>query len=187
MDLATIIDRILLLPPAARAALMAPFTEERYPRGQVLFRADRPEERIYLIRQGLVRAFVDGPDREVTFWFGREGSVILSMGNYLGEKRSYETIETLEPCVLYAVRTEELHRLYANDVHAANWGRRLAEAELKRTEERMIARQFRTASERYADLLRNDPDLLQRVQLRHIASYLGITQVSLSRIRAEIV
>lgn len=161
------------------------FTEVAHPHSTVLLRPDRLENRVFLIKHGTVRAFVDAPDREITFWFGREGSVILSMRSYVREEYSYETIETLEPCVLYEVPMDVLHQLYTTDVHLANWGRKLAEGELMRTEERMIARQFRTASERYADLLRSDPTLLQRVQLRHIASYLGITQVSLSRIRAE--
>lgn len=184
MELAAIIDSVHGLPPEARQALMDRFTEVHHPRGEVLLRAYRMENRVFLIKQGLVRAYVDDPDREVTFWFGREGSVILSMRSYVREERSYETIETLEPCVLYEVPTDVLHGLYATDVHLANWGRKLAEDELMRTEERMIARQFRSASERYAELMRTDPGLLQRVQLRHIASFLGITQVSLSRIRA---
>lgn len=186
MELERIIQSVHALPPTACEALMDRFSEVAHPRGYVLLRADRIENRVFLIKQGLVRAYVDGPEREVTFWFGREGSVILSMRNYVREERSYETIETLEPCVLYEVPMDVLHGLYATDVHVANWGRKLAEDELMRTEERMIARQFRTASERYAELLRTDPGLLQRVQLRHIASYLGITQVSLSRIRAEV-
>ncbi len=53
------------------------------------------------------------------------------------------------------------------------------------TEQQLIARQFRTAAERYADLLEQNPQLLQRVALGHIASYLGITQVTLSRVRAQ--
>ena len=61
-----------------------------------------------------------------------------------------------------------------------------AEKELVKTEERLISRQFRNATERYKALLKYNADLVQRVQLGHIASYLGITQVSLSRIRAEI-
>jgi len=76
--------------------------------------------------------------------------------------------------------------LYNSDIQVANWGRKFAEQELVKIEERFISRQCKTAVERYRELIGNDPDLLQRVQLIHIASYLGITPVSLSRIRAEL-
>jgi hypothetical protein len=58
-----------------------------------------------------------------------------------------------------------LEDLYQSDIHIANWGRKLAELELIKTEERFIARQFRTASERYHQELHIHPDLIQRVQL----------------------
>ena len=83
-------------------------------------------------------------------------------------------------------KTKRLKKLFDEEIHIANWGRRFAEQELVKTEERLISRQFRTAKERYKEILKDNPDLIQRVQLGHIASYLGITQVSLSRIRAEI-
>jgi CRP-like cAMP-binding protein len=57
----------------------------------------------------------------------------------------------------------------------------LVERVWQQAEQQLIARQFRTAGERYAELLQHSPHLLQRVALGHIASYLGITQVTLSR------
>ncbi len=85
---------------------------------------------------------------------------------------------------MYQIDVAQLKLLYAQDVHLANWGRKLAEQELIKTEERLIAMQFKTAQQRYHDLLSSRPELLLRVQLGYIASYLGMSQVSLSRIRA---
>ena len=79
-----------------------------------------------------------------------------------------------------------MQNLFYKDINIANWGRRFAEQELIKTEERLISRQFSNATERYKELLENNPDLLLRIQFGYIASYLGITQVSLSRIRAEL-
>jgi len=84
------------------------------------------------------------------------------------------------------MQTGNLRTLFEEDIHIANWGRKFAEQELIKVEERLIFRQCRTAMERYKELIATDPELLQRVQLGHIASYLGMTQVSLSRIRAEL-
>jgi CRP-like cAMP-binding protein len=141
---------------------------------------------VYFIRKGFVRAYAYTGDHEVTFWFGREGEPVLSMKSYVQQQKGYEDIELLEDCELYEIKAADLQRLFQEDIHIANWGRRFAEQELVRTEERLISRQFRTATERYKELLKENPDLVQRVALGNIASYLGITQVSLSRIRAEI-
>lgn len=85
---------------------------------------------------------------------------------------------------MYELNTEHLQELFKTDIHIANWGWKFAEQELIKVEERFIFRQCRTAMERYKELMASDPELLQRAQLGHIGSYLGMTQVSLSRIRS---
>ncbi len=92
----------------------------------------------------------------------------------------------MEDSVLYRIANSTLQELYLHYIGLSNWGRKLAELELIKTEERLINRQFKTAAERYHELISNAPSLIKRVQLGHIASYLGITQVTLSRIRAEL-
>lgn len=122
----------------------------------------------------------------LTFWIGAEGSTLLSMKGFTEELAGYETIELMEDSVLYRLHRDDLHRLFATDIHIANWGRRFAERELLQTEERLIPFLFTTASERYKKLLSEHPDLLQRLPLECLASYIGVTPVSLSRIRGEL-
>lgn len=98
----------------------------------------------------------------------------------------YESVECIEDTVLYVLRHATLTSLFADDVNIANWGRRFAEKEMLRTEERLIPQLFTTAAERYSSLMANHPELLRRVPLEHLASYLGVTPVSLSRIRATL-
>ncbi len=186
MTIDRIIDNVYPLPEASRLALRKHISEVSFPKGHVLLRAERIERNIYFIGQGIVRAYARTDGEETTFWIGKEGDTILSMKSYVTGEKGYEDIELLENCVLYQLNTENLHQLFLEDIYVANWGRKLAEYELVKTEERLIARQFQSATERYRELLTHRPDLLQRVQLGHIASYLGITRVSLSRIRAEI-
>ena len=111
---------------------------------------------------------------------------MISMKSYTQDEKGYEDIELLEDCELYELKKEDLQKLFDSDIHISNWGRKFAEIELVKTEERLISRQFKNATDRYLELLTNHPELIRRIQLGHIASYLGITQVSLSRIRAEI-
>ena len=120
--------------------------------------------------------------KEITFWVGKEGATIVSMKGYVND----ETMELMEDSVLYVLERKKLKELFSEDLHIANWGRRYAEMELLATEERLISMLSAIASERYKELLEKEPDLLQRLPLGNIATYLGITQASLSRIRAQI-
>lgn len=156
------------------------------PKGRILFETQKTGKSVYFIKKGIVRAYLFQYDNEVTFWFGKEGDTVISMRSYVENKPGYENIELLEDCILYHIKTRDLKKLFDEDIHIANWGRRFAEIELIKVEERLISRQFSMAADRYQALLENNPDLIKRVQLCHIASYLGITQVSLSRIRSEI-
>lgn len=157
-----------------------------YPKGHLLFRGGRVEPWVYFMERGIARAYTRPQRKEITFWLGREGDALLSYNSYIYGRPGYETMELLEDCDLYQIATETLHNLYRHHLDLANWGRKLAERELVKTEQHFINLQHKTAKERYADLLQNQPDLLRRVPLMHIASYLGVTQVTLSRIRAEV-
>ncbi len=185
-DLHQILDSIYVLPDLSKQILTVCIHEESYPKGHIILKAERVERNIYFIKKGIARAYAVTPVNEITFWFGKEGDTIISMKSYVEDQKGYEDVELLENSELFALETKKLKKLFDQDIHIANWGRKFAELELIKTEERLISRQFRKASERYKELLQENPDLVQRVQLGHIASYLGITQVSLSRIRAEI-
>ncbi|QIL39566.1 hypothetical protein G7074_09930 [Pedobacter sp. HDW13] len=74
--------------------------------------------------------------------------------------------------------------LYQQNLEIANWGRKIAEQELIATERRLIDRAFKGAAERYREFAEQSAELIKKVALKHIASYLGVTQVTLSRIRA---
>jgi len=186
MDIKVILDKVYCLPKISEDNIINAIDEVEYPKGYRLLSANKVERNIYFIKKGIVRAYIDSPDGESTFWFGKEGDTVVSMKSYVDNEPGYENIELLEDCKLYKLNVAAMNSLYAKDIHIANWGRKFAEQELLKTEGRLIARQFKTASERYSELISNNPELLQRIQLSHIASYLGITQVSLSRIRAKL-
>ncbi len=179
-----ILDKVLVLPKESKDAFKACLKEVALPKKHILIRAGRVESDIFFIKKGIVRAFAHSDDLEITFGFFKEGDVVLSLKSYAIGKPGYETMELLEDCIFYQIKQSDLAALFQEDIHIANWGRRFIELELIGVEERLISRQFSTAKERYFDLLKHSPDLLQRVSLGYISSFLGITQVSLSRIRA---
>ncbi len=186
MDINEILDHIYPLPSDSKLLLTGLVKKVFFPKGHLLLKANKIETSIFLIKKGIVRAYADLDGIEITFWFGKEGDPVISMKSYVSNQKGYEDIELLEDCILYELQIGDLQQLFTKDIHIANWGRRFAEKELIKTEERLISRQFRPAIDRYKELLNDHPDLIQRVQLGYIASYLGITQVSLSRVRSEL-
>ncbi|RXE70030.1 Crp/Fnr family transcriptional regulator [Muribaculaceae bacterium Isolate-002 (NCI)] len=186
MEIKDIINRRHVLPEDSLALLCRSMELVHYPKGHHVLEIGKIERDVYFISKGIVRAFTLVDGKEVTFWVGKEGATIVSMMGYVRNEPGYETMELMEDSVLYVIKRDELQGLYNEDIHIANWGRRFAETELLDAEVRVITLLLATATERYRDLLDNQSDLLQRLPLGCIASYLGITQVSLSRIRASI-
>ncbi|QEC45951.1 CRP-like cAMP-binding protein [Pseudobacter ginsenosidimutans] len=154
------------------------------PKGHQLFKEGRTGSQLYLIERGIARAFSVRDNKELTFWFGLEGDVAMSYYSYIANKPGYETVELLEDSVLYSISLDNLQELFTTNIEIANWGRKLAEFELVRTEQTFMTQQSLPAAVRYQLLLEQNPQLIRRVQLGYIASYLGVTQVTLSRIRA---
>jgi CRP-like cAMP-binding protein len=185
MGIDEIIDRLYKMPEHSKDVIKSNTKEITVPKGEILLKAGKVETYAYFIKEGIVRAYTDTVNRQVTFWFGREGDAVLSLRSYIAQQKGYEDMETLEDCALYKLDISLLRDAFDTDIHLANFGRRLMEHEFLKAEERLISMQFKTAQERYGELLLTSPDLLQRVPLGHLASYLGITQASLSRIRSN--
>ncbi len=178
------IDEIFLLPFAEKDLFLSRFERFEAKKGAIVVNAEKIERYVYFIEKGIARAFRETVKGETTIWFGEAGGVMLSFLSFFKNQPGYESIEVLEDSILYRISSNRLQELYNQYLPIANWGRKFAEQELLLAEQRFMDLQFKTASERYQDLMLHSPTILQRVQLGHIASYLGITQVSLSRIRA---
>ena len=186
MDIEQIISRTYPLPPASMERLKARMQEVELPKGHHVMRMGKVEKDIFFIKRGIARAYTSVEGNDVTFWIGEEGDTLVSMNGYVNNRPGYESIELMEPSVLYMLKRADLQRLFLGDINIANWGRRYAETELIATERRPISFLLTDASERYSRLMADNPEYLQRLPLGSIASYLGITQVSLSRIRAKL-
>ncbi len=186
MEIEQILNQISFLSDSSLLKIIDKTQLIKLAKSAIIIDTDKVEKKIYFVKKGILRAYTIDDGKEITFWFGKEGDLILSMRSYIENKVGYETIESMEDCELYEIKMSDLQEFYATNLEIANWGRKLAEIELIKTEERFISRQLGTAIDRYKKLLIENPSLINRVQLGYIASFLGISQVTLSRIRAEI-
>ncbi len=147
---------------------------------------DKPCKDLFFIEKGLLRGYYYEDGKEITNWFGQENEFGTCFYSFITQSPSFENIEALEDCILYKISFSDLQSLYANYPETERIGRIITETYYIKLEERILGLQFKTAKERYARIIETKPSLLQRTSLGQIASYLGITQETLSRIRADI-
>ncbi|WP_316805772.1 Crp/Fnr family transcriptional regulator [Pedobacter agri] len=141
---------------------------------------------IYFIVSGAARIFyLNKEGKETNTWFLFENELLISVYSFYTGKPSFEYIETLEDCTLIAVKRDKLDELYLQYMEFNFSGRKLTEFYHMRNEIQANELRMLSAKERYQNLLDRNPQLFQRVSLGHIASYLGISQETLSRIRKQ--
>lgn len=138
---------------------------------------------IYFINKGIARIyyFKDGIDVTENFFF--ENSIIARVESLFTGKPSRKAIQVLEDAEIVGINANQFFKLYDSFPEIERLFRKIFEAAYVETVHRIEGIQFHTAEERYKALLQEAPDILKRVPLKYVASYLGITQVSLSRIR----
>ena len=140
---------------------------------------------IYFIKKGVARIyyFKDGIDITESFFF--ENSIIARVESLFTGKPSRKAIQILEDAEIIAINSTKLFKLYDAYPEIERLFRKIFEAAYVETVNRIEGIQFHSAEERYNALIKETPNVLKRVPLKYIASYLGITQVSLSRIRGQ--
>ncbi len=154
-------------------------------KGADLIRMDERCDNLYFIEKGLIRGYYFDDGKEITNWFAQEQEFATCFYSFIANKPSFEILQCLEDCELIQLNHSSLQNLYKHFPETERIGRVITENYYIKLEERILSLQFKTAKERYQKLQSTKPSLLQRASLGQIASYLGITQETLSRIRAE--
>ena len=143
-------------------------------------------KRLYFLEKGALRGYYTLEGKEITHWFAFEHDFVTSFHSFITGEPAVENIQLLEGSILWAISKESLAQLL-NQHHEIERLLRIAyEKYYIRLEERFVNGQFKTGTERYQSLLQQTPHIIERVSLGHIASYLGISQETLSRIRSRI-
>jgi len=140
---------------------------------------------IYFINKGLARIYYFKDETDITECFAFENQIIARVESLFTGKPSRKGIQMIEDSEVVAINAVQLFKLYDSHPEIERLFRKIFEAGYVDTVNRLESLQFHTAEERYRDLLETSPDILKRVPLKFIASYLGITPVSLSRIRGH--
>jgi len=156
---------------------------ESFPKRHVLIPELATCEKLYFIEKGLVRAYFYHQGKEVTDWFGVENSMIGPVIRRFPTKESPHVVELLEESVVVSVSFAQLEHLYEQSHEIERLGRLIAIQTMVHVQQKLDNCQLLSAKQRYEQFLEDYPRLTQRVSLAHVASYLGMNQVTLSRIR----
>lgn len=153
------------------------------PARTVLLEEGKVADRLYLIRKGCLRLFFYNEGKDITFQFFFEGDFVASFDSMHKRAPSLFGLESIEPSELAVIGREEFYSLINSNLQA----RQLYEEKLidrfRAYQQLFLSRIKNTPQQRYEELLKEYPAIIQRVPQHYIASYLGITPVSLSRIR----
>jgi CRP-like cAMP-binding protein len=184
-DLFTYFDKFNALLPSSKEALKKICSEINIPKNNILQEIGATCKTIYFVKSGVARIYYYKDGNDITEHFSFEGNIIARVESLFTGRPSQKAIQVLEDATIIAIDAVQLFKLYDEYPDIERLFRLIFEAEHVHTVKRLESLQFHTALERYQALLK-EKEVVQRIPLKHIASYLGITQVSLSRIRTAI-
>ena len=189
MDKENLIQFIQRNSPASRsivADIADEFTECRFVKNEYLVREGKISDSYLYLTDGCMRAFtLDTNGNEVTTNFFLKNRVVFDVSSFFMRIPSTETIQALAPCTGFIITFEQVNRLFHTIPEFREFGRTMLVKEFALFKQRTLALINKSAEERYAELIATNKDIFQYAQLKQIASYLGVTDTSLSRIRRE--
>lgn len=173
------------LSDEAQAALSEIIEEKHYKRNTHLLKIGGVSHYMYFVNEGVARVYYEVNGLDVTDYFAIDGQFIGGVDSLFSGRPSKKGIQLLEDSTVLRVNYRQFEELCARHHDIERVGRKMAIFAFLEGQQRIESIRFHEARERYEELNRKYPGLINRCPLKYIASYLGITQVSLSRIRAS--
>ncbi|UQB69302.1 Crp/Fnr family transcriptional regulator [Epilithonimonas zeae] len=142
---------------------------------------------IAFIQSGIFRSYYNSDDgKESTFCFRFPNELLASYSSFISGQPSVETMQAISNAELLILKKSKIEELAQSNQNWIKFLKVIAEQEYLELEKRFFQFQRENAAQRYKKLIENQPDYVQNIPLQYLASYLGITQRHLSRIRKEI-
>ncbi len=155
-------------------------------KGQTIIRIGQRATGFFYIEEGMVRSYYQYGSKQVTIWFSAENDTAASISSIFNDQPSCETVECIEDCRFLYITNRDLQDLYRKYECMNTIGRRMTEEYCCDLNNRVYSFQVLSAAERYRELREVYPAVINRAPLQYIASFLGISQETLSRIRHTI-
>ncbi len=175
------------LPHQDLSPLLSAFSEPKsFKKRTMMIQPGERCSQLAFVGSGCFRVyFINEVGIEITTWFSFQGAVVTDLLAYLTDSPATFFVEAIEDSQIVQIDKMQLEKLIVSHPEYEKFARNFAEEALVMVIRRMVSLQTKSAKERYLEVLGN-PNVMQRIPLKHLATYLGITETSLSRIRAEI-
>jgi CRP-like cAMP-binding protein len=161
-------------------------TRQEFPKKHKLLTAGKIENNLSFIETGIVRFYIPKEDNDLTFAFVFDDNFVSGYDSFLTRTPSTYHIETLIKTTLWRLTYNDLQDIY-NETEIGNAiGRQASENLFLKKSKRELSLLNETAEQRYLNLFKEQPHLVQQIPLKYIASYIGVTPQALSRIRKRI-
>jgi CRP-like cAMP-binding protein len=184
MEFIDYIKKRVDLPEGYLKNIDATFDRKEYSKGHVLYTQNSNSKNVFFIEKGFGRVFYLKDGKDITHFFIVENGISAPIESLFYNQPSHCGMELIENSIVRSANYFELEKLISES--AVTWKaiQMILIDVLKTFSDRLYTIQFQTAQERYNTMLENYPDIFLHAPLGHIASYLGITQETLSRIRS---
>jgi CRP-like cAMP-binding protein len=179
------IDKFLVMCEQDKQLLINCTQEQSYKKGEAILKEGEICQAFFLVAKGYLRSYYDKDGVQINVNFTFEGNFTANLKSYRNRTPSEMVIEAAEDTTVWIFNFRILFNQLNDHPEIARFVRRLAISLLLASEEHSDLFKIYTPTERYRFIEKNNPQLLQRVSLSQIASYLGVTRETLSRIRAK--
>ncbi len=149
----------------------------------ILVKEGQIADKTYFIANGCARAYYLKDGKDITDWFAFENDFINSINSYFQKVNSHHYIEVLEPSIILEISRDLATKLSKKFIEFDRLEKSAITKTMLQLQQRIVSIQFENAQQKYQNLLKARLDITQRVPLTHVASFLGITLETLSRIR----
>ncbi len=157
-------------------------------KGDFLLKKDQIANSYAIIESGLIRTYLyDYDGNEITTGFSGVNEVAIEVASIFQRIPTQEYMQCLTDCVLWQIDYDHFQELFHEIPAMREWGRAWMAFELYLSKKRATEMITEPATQRYLHLMQEKPQIIQQAPLKYIASYLGVTDTSLSRIRKEII
>lgn len=155
-------------------------------KGKMLLRSGEVCHHLYFISKGAIRGFIKDEDKDITTWISIDNEIVTSISGLNDQAPSRENIQAIENSELLVISHADLETLYRNYLEFNIVGRKLLQRYYQDAEGRAFVARIPGTDHKYQYFVEHYPHLINRIPIKYIASFLGVTLETLSRVRKRL-
>ncbi len=182
----SLLETFAPLPEADWKFFKSKLTPKTFPKKSIVLKKGRVETNLSFVETGILRLYIPKIENDLTFGFVFANEFVSAYDSFLMQAPCQYELEAIIDTRLWQISHEDLQSIYRETSIGNEIGRKNAEVLFLKKSGRELSLLNKSAEERYLDLFSERPELIKKIPLKYIASYIGITPQALSRIRRRV-